>query len=139
MLQLLVPNDRPGDLETGGPEQPDVFQLRSADRHHRLGPEQAVVAHLAAGRVEDVVADEAVGADRNLSQPEGRAGDVGVDHGKTIGNQGSLADLAEERRVVLLLDPEVGAGLIFQRYLVADGPQVIDDIGAIAEQEIEEV
>lgn len=66
------------------------------------------------------------------------AGVLGVEDRQTVGDHRAAADGGQVRRLVRDLGAEVGAGLLDLREVVADGPQVGDDVRAVAAQPLEE-
>ena len=130
---------RSGDLEARRSEEPDALPHRPRDRHQDLRREEAVLARLALRRVDDVVAEEAPGPDGRPGHAERRARVVGVDDRYPAGTHRSAADRAQVRVVVLDLGAEVRPGLHHGGQPVSEALQVVDDVGAVAEELVEEL
>ena len=77
--------------------------------------------------------------DRRPRDAEGRGGVVGVEDRQPVGDHRAAADGDQVRVLVPHLRTEVGAGLLDVREVVADGPQVVDDVRAVAAQPLEEL
>ena len=78
LVELLVSQHRARDLEAGRTEQPDIRARRTADRDHRLGGEQAVVARARGRRIADVVAQVVPLTDQHRHDPERGARELGI-------------------------------------------------------------
>ena len=138
MVEPAVPGHRPGDLEAGRPQQTDVLEDLPLQRDHHLGGQQTVVAGAATRRVGDVVPEEVVRADRDLADAERRAGVVGVEDEQGVGHHRPGANAGEQWVVVRHHHAEVRPGLLDVAEPVPDPTQVVDDRGAVSEEEREE-
>jgi hypothetical protein len=136
--QGLVAVDDARNLETGRAQQPDILAHGTIDRDHDLGAEETIRAGAPIRRIVDIVAKIVAIADASPGEPERRARLVHVDHRQPVRDHCPAADVAEERIIVLLVGAEVRAGLLYLVQVPADKPHVVDDRGAVAEQEIEQ-
>ena len=90
-------------------------------------------------RVGDVVAEEVAGPDRRRGHPERRAREVGVDDRQPVGDHRSAADRGQERGLVLQHACRSSIRSARPATGRSRGAQVVDDVGAVAEQLGEEL